>query len=278
MRFDSQVVYPHPVLRPDVEDYEDGDFEVTATYAASEDYMSVVVSASYHLSVPELIALVDAGNASVGILINCRDTFFREIMPLRQGVESKFAINGGRLHGEVLMVPIVYATSPIKSYTSKDLAKDFDGHTFDLMPGDLLAHEHPEIFWLEREAFEPVESIITLITIDNKMGFEWDVMLDDDQIKIEVSPELSEFIQVARSNSTNTLVLINSIYFSALQSAVEYLQEDTEIDLKWANVIKQKCLTLGVSEIDSEEPHRIAQRLLGRPIEKLAKELFRDGT
>lgn len=276
MRFDSQVTYPHPVLRPDVEDYEDGDFEVTANYAATADDMSVEVSASYHLSVPELEALVDTGTASVGILINCRDTFFREIFPLTKDEETKIVIDGGRLHGEVIMVPIVYATSSIKGFSSDDFAEDFEGLTFDLAPGDFLAHEDPQVFWLEREAFEPVESIITLTTIPNKTGFEWGVVLDEDQIKIEVSPELSKLIQTARNTPTNTLVLINSMYFSALQSAVEYLQDDTEIDLKWANVIRQKCLSGGMLDVEAEEPHLVVQRLLARPVEKLAKALFRE--
>ena len=276
MRFDSQVVYPHPVLRPDVEDYEDGDFEVTANYAVTADDMSVEVSASYHLSVPELEVLVDVGTASVGILINCRDTFFREIYPLTKDDESKITIDGGRLHGEVMMVPIVYATSSIKGFSSDDFAEDFEGLKFDLAPGDFLAHEDPQVFWLEREAFEPVESIITLTTIATKTGFEWDVVFDEDQIKIEVSQELSEWIQAARNTPTNTLVLINSMYFSALQSAVEYLRDYPDIDLKWANVIRQKCLSLGMLDVDAEEPHLVVQRLLDRPVEKLAKALFRE--
>jgi len=276
MRFDRQVVYPHPVLRPDVEDYEDGDFEVTARYAVTTDDMSVEVSASYHLNVPELEALVAAGTASVGILINCRDTFFREIVPLTKDDERKIVIDGGRLHGEVMMVPIVYATASIKGFSSDDFAEDFEGLTFDLAPGDFLAHEEPQFFWLEREAFEPLESIITLNTMPEKTGFEWEVGLDEDKIRIGVSPELSSLIQSLRNTDTNTLVLLNSVYFSALQSAVEYLQDDTEIDLKWANVIRQKCLSLAIFDVEAEEPHLIVQRLLDRPVEKLAKALFRE--
>ena len=131
-------------------------------------------------------------------------------------------------------------------------------------------------FWLEREAFEPVESIITLTTISAKTGFEWGVVLDDEQIKIEVSPELSKSVQIARNTPANTLVLINSIYFSALQTAIDYLKQEPDLEQKWANVIRQKCISLGMSNVDSEETHLIAQRLLERPIERLAKTLFRE--
>ena len=278
MRFDSQVVYPHPVLRPDVEDYEDGDFEVTTNYSVTPDDMKVEVSATYHLSVPELEELVDSGAAAVGILINCRDTFLREIHLLSKDDETRVIIDGGRLHGEVTMVPIVYATSTIEEFSSDDFAEDFKGLKFNLAPGDFLAHEEPQVFWLEREAFEPVESIITLSTIPKKTGYEWGVVLSEDQIKIEVSSELSKSIQTARNTPTNTLVLINSIYFSALQSAVEHLRQDAEIDLKWANVIRQKCLSLGISDFDKEDPHLVVQRLLEQPVEKLANTLFREDT
>ena len=89
MRFDSQVVYPHPVLRPDVEDYEDGDFEVTTNYSVTADHTSVEITASYYLSVPELTDLITAEKAAVGILVNCRDTFLREIFSLTKDEENE---------------------------------------------------------------------------------------------------------------------------------------------------------------------------------------------
>ena len=146
MRFDSQVVYPHPVLRPDVGDYEDGDFEVTANYSVTTDYTSVEITATYYLSVPELTDLIATGKAAVGILVNCRDTFFREIFPFTKYKETKFVIDGGELHGEVTIVPIIYATSEITSFSCDDFAEEFDGLAFDLSPGDFLAHEERQFF------------------------------------------------------------------------------------------------------------------------------------
>lgn len=275
MRFDSQVAYPHPVLRHDVEDYEDGDFQVTANYTVTEDHLSVEIKASYELSVPELSDLVVAGKACAGILVNCRDTFFRKISPLVAGNETKIVIDGGRLHGEVTVVPIIYAVTKIDSFKSEDFAEEFVGLDFDFKPGDLLAHEDPQVFWLEREAFEPIESIITLNTVTEKEGFEWGIVLDEDQIAIEVSEELSELVQVARNSPKNTLVLINSIYFSAVQTAVEGLKQESDLDRKWANVIRQKCLNNGIDVVDAE-PHLVTQQILNRPIEKLARVLFKE--
>ena len=276
MRFDSQVVYPHPVLRPDVEDYKDGDFEVTNFCEVSADGAKVEFTASYDLSVPELAELVKNEDAVVGLWIKCRDTFYQSIFPLEENEETKFVVEGGCLHGEVMVVPIIYATSFIKNFASDDFADDFRGLCFDFSPGDFLAHDTPYFFWLEREAFQPVEAIITLTTIDSKKGFEWDIALDEDQIKIQVSKELSELIQLGRNNPMHTLVLINSIYFSALQSAIEYLQRIPDIEYKWSNVIKQKCIMNDIADFEVKESHIIAQRLLDRPIEKLAKSLFRE--
>ena len=190
--------------------------------------------------------------------------------------KTNVVIDGGRLHGEVMMVPIIYATSEITDFSCDDFAEEFDGLAFDLSPGDFLAHEEPQVFWLEREAFEPVESIITLATIATKTGFEWDVILDEEQIKIEVSPELSKSIQVARNSYENRMVLINSMYFSALQTAVDYLKQESDLDRKWANVIRQKYISHGMGDVDSEETHLIVQRLLDRPIGRLAKAMFRE--
>jgi hypothetical protein len=275
MRFDTQVIYPHPVLRPDVEDYVDGDFQAVLTYGITADQLSVEITASYDLSVLELGRLIEEGKACAGALVSCRDTFFRKIYAISSSDSTPIIIDGGKLHGEVVIVPIIYALERIEDFSSPDFADDFDGLSFSLEPGDFLAHENPEVFYLEREAFEPVESIITLTTDAKMTGYEWIVGLDEDQIEIRVSLDLSEALQTARNNKQHTLVLINSIYFSALQTAVEFLRSEPDKDTKWANVIRQKCLMKSIPNVDQEEPHIIAQRLLDHPIEKLAKAVFR---
>ncbi len=274
MRFDSQVIYPHPVLRPDVEDYEDGDFQAVLSYSVTTDQLSVEIRASYDLSVLELQNYIAEGRAYAGLLVNCRDSFFRKIFPLSSKEDTLVEIDGGQLHGEVVIVPIIYTVESIEQFASDDFAEDFKGFTFDLKPGDLLAHDHPEVFYLEREAFEPVESIITLTTDVEMTGYEWQVGVDEEQIEIRVSCDLSAAIQTARNSKQHTLVLINSLYLSALQSAIEFLQKEPDKNTKWANVIRQKCQAKGVPNFDLEEPHVLAQRLLDHPIEKLAKAVF----
>ena len=274
MRFEDQVIYPHPVLRPDVEDYKDGDFEVVLKYWASPEHSFVEISAQYHLSVPELLHLVKLEKISVGLLVDCRDTFYRKVLPLGFGQRENIIIDGGQLHGKVELVPIIYAVTQIIAFTSQDFAEEFKGLQFDLEPGDLVAYGEPEEFYLEREFFKPLESIISLSTIEDKTGFQWDISLDEDQIKIEVSQELSQYIQSARNSSSHRVILINSLYFSALQTAVCFIQREPNIEVKWANVIRQKCLYTPGLDIQKEEPHLIVQRLLEFPIERLSKSVF----
>jgi hypothetical protein len=276
MRFDTQVIYPHPVLRPDVEDYVDGEFQaVIENINVSSDQANVSITVSYTLSVPEIEELVTDGVARVGLLINCRDTFYREIFEIPATGSTVISIDGGLLHGEVVVVPIVYASQPITGFTSKDFAEEFEGQNFNLKPGDFLAYEEPEIFYLEREAFAPIESIIRLNLDQSRTGYEWDIGLETDSIEIIVSPELGSEIQKARNNPQNIVTLINSIYFSAIQAAVEYLKHDTDdLDKKWANVIRQKSLAHGIADIRHEDTFRTTQRLLRHPIQKLTKSMF----
>lgn len=278
MRFDTQVIYPHPVLRPDVADYNDGDFQVVLEFAVSENQEDLEINATYDLSVKELSDLIEKGEAGVGLLINCRDTFYREVHPIATGCVNKIEIKGGILHGEIIVVPIIYAVSQIADFTSPDFAQDFSGMNFNMEPGDFLAHENPEIIYLEREAFEPVESIIILTTDLDREGYEWEINLEEDQIQIVVSKELSDSIQNARNSQRHIVVLINSLYFAAIQAAVTFLAtEEEETDLKWANVIRQKCNSKGISDLKPENAHMISQSLLEYPIESLAKLVFGEG-
>lgn len=273
MRFDTQVIYPHPVLRPDVEDYRDGEFQTVVEYVTDESQQMVEISASYDLSVAELVDYIENGTAGVGLLIDCRDTFFRRVYPLRAKDRTTVKIEGGNLHGKITVTPIIYALEDIDNFASYDFDEIFHGLTFDLKAGDLLAHDENMQFFLEREAFEPVESIITLTKDKELTDYEWQITLDEDQIEIRTSETLSDAIQLGRNSHRDLLTLINSIYFSAVQFAIENLKTDPDTDKKWANVIRQKCLTKSLGDIDKDDTHVLTQRLLEHPIKSLA-ELF----
>lgn len=80
MQFDRQRAFPHPVLRPDVDDYTDGDFQVTVDFRPDDADMAILAHFQYSLSVPEISNQIVAGNANFAVVVSCRETYYREVL------------------------------------------------------------------------------------------------------------------------------------------------------------------------------------------------------
>lgn len=78
MQFDLLRAFPYPVLRPKVDDYVDGDIQATVNFELFPDNLDVRADVHFVISVPEIIALVTAGDAEYVAVFACRDTYFRK--------------------------------------------------------------------------------------------------------------------------------------------------------------------------------------------------------
>jgi hypothetical protein len=78
MRFDRHKAFPYPVLRPDVDDYLNSEFQVSIDVSGTKDNAKIDAKVSVALSSDEIRKQVDNGNAAISIIFSCRDTYFRE--------------------------------------------------------------------------------------------------------------------------------------------------------------------------------------------------------
>ncbi len=278
MRFEEQVFYAHPVLRPDGQDYADGEFQVTVDVEADATKKNIEIKAEYDLTVPALNDLISNKKASVGLYITCRETFYSIIKDFPVGKnEMMIPISGSLLHGRVTIVPVIYASESITGYQSEDFCVEIYKENFDFKKGDLLAHDEEKRVYLNRENKAPLSSIIDIVEVDDKQGFEWNVDFEDNYIKILVSKELNQKLGNIDNTKEGVALLFNSIYFSVLQTAVEYLRslsdEQSEQDKIWANVIKQRYRAAGYGDVKDAEPNEVVQRLLDFPIKNLSDAL-----
>src|SRR5262249_26493725 len=123
MQFDQQRAFPYPVLRPDVNDYADGDFQVTADVQPTDSDLSVLTRFQSSLSVPEIHDQIDRGNASFGIVVSCRETYYHDVI-FSQGSAFEHQFNGGSLRGEVQISPYVVVRKLIKNFKCKLINKE----------------------------------------------------------------------------------------------------------------------------------------------------------
>jgi hypothetical protein len=63
MQFDQQRAFPYPVLRPDVNDYTDGDFQVTPDIQPIDANLGIMAKFECALSVAEIRNEIARGSA-----------------------------------------------------------------------------------------------------------------------------------------------------------------------------------------------------------------------
>ncbi|MCK1744156.1 hypothetical protein IVA80_25795 [Bradyrhizobium sp. 139] len=277
MRFDSQKAFPYPVLRPDIDDYESGEFQTTVDIVSSGDNKKIVLKAHIALSIDEIKKEIASGNACVSLIISCRETYFRDAITSKK-LDIEKAFTSGLFKGEVVVSPFIVATKPIKKFRCRDINSEFGVKEFSFEVGEVLAADEPRMVFIDRELFKPISSILQLVKQDSLVGFDWRLRFEENKIQLQLSPEAKDEIDRARNSRRNKAVLINSLYFAAIVEAIHKLREDEETfaDFRWAKILMQQCHNNSI-DYRTHDACETAQRLLKSPLSLLKQYVFADG-
>ncbi len=273
MQFDTLRAFPYPVLRPDVDDYVEGDIQVVAEFSPSDDGLEVKAQVSFLISVDELKAEIKAGRAVYAVVFACRDTYFRHVhTSAEESLEITFP--SGHLRGEVQVYPYVTAVEHISDYSCDWINGEFGNGPFSYEIGAVLAIDQPKVIFIDRDVFRSLLSVFVLMKDDNIAGHEWQIKAGDDKVQILVSPDLKCQIDEARNNKGHRAVLMNSIYFSAVMQCFSFLKSgDDSNESRWGRVILHKCHNAGI-EIDQHDEYLIAERLVKNPFQLIDAYVF----
>ena len=272
MKFDLQRAFPYPVLRPENNDYVDGDFQTEATFKITGN-RGLCVEVAWNLSVPEIQQLIDDYKASFVLVISCRASFLRYIKATK---ESNFSISfeSGELKGDVRVFSFIATKQQIEGFRCEWINKEWGETPFSFELGALLAIDKPQEVYLDTELTKKITSVFHLVQDNNMEKYKWKVDLEDDFVKIRVSPFMKEKIDIARNTKENQALLLNSLYFAAVMQCVTALKnEDNETysSRRWAKIMQSQIDAL--SSLDRAESV-ITQDLLYSPLEKLETYVF----
>ena len=268
MQFNLQRAFPYPVLRPGVDDYIDGDFQVTVDFVPTEDSMRV--ECTFQLSVDEIRDQIDEQKARFVSVIACRDTFFRYVCSSHQPT-SHDLLPLGSLRGEVIISSYVIADAPISSFNSDLINKEFGAGPFSYPAGGVLALDEPKAIFIERDNFRPISSVFELVCRPGLSRYEWRLNLESEKVQIVVSEDAKRRIDIARNDKAKQVVLINSLYFAAIMQIASTLKGSEDYnEYRWAKVFMQQAHNLGI-DLDKIDEYIVAQKLLRSPMMLLEK-------
>lgn len=275
MKYDEYKAFPYPVLRPNSDDYLDCDFQTTVNF--STEKQMILVDVSFAISSPEILEQVELGNAEFVAMVSCRDTYFQHMIRTNERkTQASFAM--GDLKGAVVVNPYVIVKNQIKNYTSPDINPEFDIEAFIFNEGDVLAQDQAEFFYFDQESFKPITSLFDFVYRDNQPDGEWGIDFDSDHIQIVLSKKTKETIDNARaSNFKNKVILMNSIYFSAVMQAVQKIQHPDKAyeDKKWAKVFEKNAHNKNCN-LENDDAYVIAQTLLQYPLKRMNEYVFKE--
>lgn len=272
----KDVCFPHPVLG--VGDAVGPKPPVKALI--SEDRDEFVINISVDIYNEDILNLIHDEYAVFVCEIDCPSTFYREIF-YPQETTFEIRIKRKDVARRVNIDFTVTCKKKIKNYTNTQFHPDYQGFTFDLEPGDLLAlvkmHYDADI------KYDKLQSAGSFMTIvpghDDKNTVYY---LHNSKIEIQLPKALYDDYRVSFNGpGKHASIFHSSIVFNALVYALLNYDDEEYGNTLWARTLKYRIkleprLRTYADVLENKDPMKImkfAQELLDNPYKKLLESM-----
>lgn len=232
---------------------------------------------SYHFTIelrydnPDIKRLIVDGKAEHVCEVACPSTKFRKCFT---SATETFIIDIPRkfVGGKIIFSPTVTVKKEILSYVNSGFHPDYQGHRFDMEPGDILA-TFGQLTYNADIKYDKLKAVGAFMVIEETEDNLPNTMLDRDKIRLLLPTELYNSYRNNPQVNSNPDILHASLVLNSLTYAL--CRYEQYKDRKWAEAIKYRIDTEDelkeFRETDSDEwrVDRLAQILLGRPYERL---------
>ncbi len=261
---------PYPLLAPWTDDYGDSEFVVTVPHAVLNNGKQISLTIKYRLTSRYLRQMVAKGKANYVGQVSCSKTFSRTAYITSQEDDVQ-TLDAGNYAEEIRLTPYVISSQRIEGFCSEEFAEEFRNarpEGFSIAPGSILAVGDSMTITLE-EGGSPY-SVIDLVPDDNIGSGSFEVILDDNRIKIHVNPEDKQRIEAFRQRgegSREMAVLFPAIYLHAVTEALRSLGDDP--DKHWDQTLRTALERHEITDDPQEIKFRAlrhAQKLMEMPM------------
>lgn len=280
----SNRLTPYPVLATYRDDYLNSKF--AANIETTQEFGDVHVSIAFTLDEPALEKLVVAGKAEYAVHIECRATAFRMYSSTREGLYT-VTLNRLDLRDSVEICTFIVASDSIKGFSSQNFHPDYEGFSFDVDRGSILAIGDCQS--IEIKTNNDIERRSSIMNVTRAGSGQRDAMAvntdQSDYVLVSLRPELYE-IYAEYGAGANSQLILSLVILPALQIVLTRMaaagEESTDTEKEWfksiASILENSDISL--SEIDNYSENMsalaIAQRILSQPLEKSLKSLVRE--
>ena len=259
--------FPHPVVghRNDV---PDAGFQVSVKCRVDPQY--VYLDAKAMCGSDTLLDLIDAGDASFHVHVECGRTMYRQSHKLRDASDA-FAVNAQLLVDDVEVVPFILAERDVTGYAPDGMHEDYGDATWDIAKGDILAVGDAVVFKITHR-HDLLSRVGSLLQIERGTEQTAPVTVELNakrKIIVRLSMDDYDRYQKLRGNPAYADQLSTSLVMPALMEAVQFVDKaKTENDPlpEWGEKLRERMDEIGLK--DEQTLIVKAQRILELPISR----------
>lgn len=215
--------FPHPVLNPVSDDFQNGYFKGIVSEISEEDEQ-LHFKISLDLNNTDLEHLIQSKKAIFSVHFECISTMQRFSFS-SSVLEFIVSIDKELLNKKIDVNFFILASENIHNYTNSDAHIDYEGIAFKIQKGDILAFGVSQTIQIEKEPLSDTSSIFKISKTFKKDASSIEIDFLEDQIEI-IIPELTyeKIGKLQQYGADCNKVLISMFYLPALMDTLFNIQ------------------------------------------------------
>lgn len=226
----TKRLYTYPVLSEERDDYIASIFDAEVRYKMN-GVNNLLFDFDIEMDNNELRNLILAGDAEYVIHIECTNTSFRTTI---HGIAESFSkeIPVGRINGRLEIIVLIVAKKEIANFVNSDWIEDYQGLSFELAKGSILAYKNIPAIDIVKN-YEELNNASSIFKVYKRLTNEpkpMEVDLSTAQIGIGLGLQEYEIYSRFCDKEEFQPILNSMMVFPALVYVFEELKQDNGID------------------------------------------------
>ena len=278
MKLNTQA-FPYPVLTNDegaAADYKDSAFQCSLLFStAIDEHNNLNVDYAFNLSNDAIQDLIDKGDATFAIDMSCSDTLNRQLLNLDQS--GRLSLDATELYGKVEFTPLVIVKNADVQFASSDLNEEFEGASFNLSFGDVIAVDDTWTKYIEYNSLS-FDTLVKVATDETLSPFDYTIEPSPSFIFVRMGIKMRDLWREMTQSKGHKPTIAMSVYKDLVFLAIEELIDNPDAESQqWARALRSKIGSMGFELPEEREFNAInviAQRLVSDAgVQKLSREL-----
>lgn len=269
-------LYPYPVLAEYSDDYKSGSYEVNIDLT-KEGY-NIKVHFLATLTSNSLKQLIKKGRAKYVYHMECAQTGFRKVH-ITDKIDDSYLLSNKEVSGKLQICPFIVAVKDLLDYSSDEFHEDYNGETFDVEAGCVMAVGRMVTADISKDFDELANTPSVFSIIRNADATCRQMLVDMSGRKIVIKLPLEDYYSYKSLSGTpqaqsilNSLTIIPALTYVLSELKTLPVQDRMENrDSLWYKTVRKSLLTQFDCDLESDDFNNqntleLAQKLINDPI------------